>query len=96
MKELFETIPTLEDLCSLGMEKLRADIILVDAEKDKKLTMLKHLSAALVKGANSNPASLIKKLAGLVYIYALYLFIFIFIPAILHNIVCSERAESNI
>ncbi|KAH7682109.1 Non-specific serine/threonine protein kinase protein [Dioscorea alata] len=66
LKDLFETIPTLEDLCSLGMEKLRADIILVDAEKDKKLTMLKHLSAALVKGANSNPASLIKKLAGLV------------------------------
>lgn len=96
MKELFETIPTLEDLCSLCMEKLRADIILVDAEKDKKLTMLKHLSAALVKGANSNPASLIKKLAGLVYIYVFYLVVFIFILVIFHNIVCLERAERNI
>lgn len=65
MKELFDTIPTPEDLCSLGMEGLRADIILVDADKDKKLTMVKQLSAALVKGA-TNRASLIKKIAGLV------------------------------
>ncbi|XP_039127182.1 serine/threonine-protein kinase EDR1-like isoform X2 [Dioscorea cayenensis subsp. rotundata] len=65
LKELFDTIPTPEDLCSLGMEGLRADIILVDADKDKKLTMVKQLSAALVKGA-TNRASLIKKIAGLV------------------------------
>ncbi|KAJ6810458.1 putative serine/threonine-protein kinase EDR1 isoform X2 [Iris pallida] len=67
LKELFDTIPSLDDLYSLGAEALKADIILVDAEKDKKLSMLKQLSAALVKGLNTNPALLIKKIAGLVF-----------------------------
>ncbi|XP_072959824.1 serine/threonine-protein kinase EDR1-like isoform X1 [Typha angustifolia] len=66
LKELFDIIPSPDDLHSLGMKGLQADIILVDVEKDKKLSMLKQLSAALVKGLNSNPASVIKKLAGLV------------------------------
>ncbi|XP_020088664.1 serine/threonine-protein kinase EDR1-like isoform X1 [Ananas comosus] len=66
LKELFDTIPSPEDLNSFGIEGLKAEIILVDADKDKKLSMLKQLSAALVKGLSSNPASLIKKLAGLV------------------------------
>ncbi|XVF58590.1 hypothetical protein PTKIN_Ptkin07bG0078400 [Pterospermum kingtungense] len=66
LKELFETIPTLEELHALGGEGYRADIILVDAEKDKKLSMLKQLIVALVKGLNSNPAAMIKKIAGLV------------------------------
>ncbi|XVF14576.1 hypothetical protein REPUB_Repub09cG0073000 [Reevesia pubescens] len=66
LKELFDTIPTLEELHVLGGEGYRADIILVDAEKDKKLTMLKQLIVALVKGLNSNPAAMIKKIAGLV------------------------------
>ncbi|KAJ0964903.1 hypothetical protein J5N97_026041 [Dioscorea zingiberensis] len=66
LKELFDTIPTPEELCSLGMDGLRADIILVDADKDKKLTMLKQLSGALVKRANLNLPSLIKKIASLV------------------------------
>ncbi|KAK6917914.1 hypothetical protein RJ641_016336, partial [Dillenia turbinata] len=44
----------------------RADVILVDAEKDKKLSMLKQLIVALVKGLHSNPAAMIKKIAGLV------------------------------
>ncbi|XP_022739433.1 serine/threonine-protein kinase EDR1-like isoform X2 [Durio zibethinus] len=66
LKELFDTIPTLEALHALCAEGYRADIILVDAERDKKLSMLKQLIVALVKGLNSNPAAIIKKIAGLV------------------------------
>lgn len=50
-------------------EGFKADIILVDSAKDKKLSMLKQLISALVKGLNSNPAAMIKKIAGLVRIY---------------------------
>ncbi|XP_058100811.1 serine/threonine-protein kinase EDR1-like isoform X2 [Magnolia sinica] len=67
IKELFHNIPSPDELCSLGVEGSRADIILVDAEKDKKLSMLKQLIVTLVKGLNSNPASMIKKIAGLVF-----------------------------
>ncbi|KAJ6830695.1 ATP binding protein [Iris pallida] len=66
LKELFDAIPSLDDLYCLGVEGFKA-VILVDAEKDKKLSMLKQLSAALVKGLNTNPALLIKKIAGLVF-----------------------------
>ncbi|KAJ6850909.1 ATP binding protein [Iris pallida] len=67
LKELFHIIPSLYDLCSLGAEIYEADIILVDAEKDKKLSMLKQLTAALAKGLSTNPVPLIKKIAGLVF-----------------------------
>lgn len=66
LKELFNNIPTPEDLHALGAEGSRADVILVDFKKDKKLSMLKQLAKTLVKGLNSNPAAMIKKLAGLV------------------------------
>ncbi|XP_019430161.1 PREDICTED: serine/threonine-protein kinase EDR1-like isoform X2 [Lupinus angustifolius] len=66
LKELFDSIPTLEELFALGGEGCRADIILVDSEKDKKLTMLKQLILALVKGLNSNLPAIIKKIAGVV------------------------------
>ncbi|MQL75434.1 hypothetical protein Taro_007818 [Colocasia esculenta] len=66
IKELFDIIPSSDDLYLMGVEGLKAEIILVDVEKDKKLSMLKQLSSALVKGPNSNPASVIKKIAGLV------------------------------
>ncbi|XP_059285354.1 serine/threonine-protein kinase EDR1 isoform X1 [Lycium ferocissimum] len=66
LKELFEDIPTFDELQALELEGLRADIILVDAEKDKKLSKLKQLIVALVKGLSSNPAATIKKIAGLV------------------------------
>ncbi|XP_058219502.1 serine/threonine-protein kinase EDR1-like isoform X2 [Rhododendron vialii] len=66
LKENFEDIPTLDELYALGVEGVRADIILVDTEKDKKLSMLKQLIVALVKGLSSNPAAMIKKIAGLV------------------------------
>ncbi|GMJ08594.1 hypothetical protein like AT3G58640 [Hibiscus trionum] len=66
LKELFDIIPTLEELHALGGEGYRADIILVDAEKDKKLSMLKQLIVALVKGLNSNPAAMVKKISEMV------------------------------
>ncbi|KAI4333845.1 hypothetical protein L6164_018604 [Bauhinia variegata] len=66
LKELFDSIPTLDELHALGGEGFRADVILVDAEKDKKLSMLKQLIVTLVKGLNSNPAAVVKKIAGLV------------------------------
>ncbi|XP_057547970.1 probable serine/threonine-protein kinase SIS8 isoform X1 [Amaranthus tricolor] len=66
LKEMFDRLPTLEELSSLEGDGLRAEIILVDAQRDKKLHMLKQLITALVKGLNSNPAAVIKKIAGLV------------------------------
>ncbi|XP_016545273.1 RAF proto-oncogene serine/threonine-protein kinase isoform X3 [Capsicum annuum] len=66
LKECFEDIPTLDELHALELEGLGADVILVDAKKDKKLSMLKQLIVTLVKGLNSNPAAMIKKIAGLV------------------------------
>ncbi|KAK9128471.1 hypothetical protein Syun_017268 [Stephania yunnanensis] len=66
LKDHFDNIPSPDELSALGMDGPRADVILVDAEKDKKLCMLKQLITALVKGLNSNPASMIKKIAGLV------------------------------
>ncbi|KAK3183983.1 hypothetical protein Dsin_031269 [Dipteronia sinensis] len=66
LKELYDDIPTLDELHALGGEGFKADIILVDAVKDKKLSMLKQLIVASVKGLNSNPAAMIKKIAGLV------------------------------
>ncbi|KAK2991801.1 hypothetical protein RJ640_013132 [Escallonia rubra] len=66
LKDLFHDIPTLDDLYEMELEGLRADIILVDVAKDKKLSMLKQFIVALVKGLNSNPAAVIKKIAGLV------------------------------
>lgn len=66
LKERFDDIPTLDELHALELEGLGADVILVDAKKDKKLTMLKQLIVTLVKGLNSSPAAMIKKIAGLV------------------------------
>jgi len=67
LKESFPTIPSLDDLQALESDGLKADIIIVDTERDKKVFMLKQLSAALVKGLNSSPALVIKKIAGLVF-----------------------------
>ncbi|XP_022872509.1 serine/threonine-protein kinase EDR1-like isoform X1 [Olea europaea var. sylvestris] len=66
LKELYEDIPTLEELHALELEGFRSEVILVDAVKDKKLSMLKQLIVTLVKGLNANPAAMIKKIAGLV------------------------------
>lgn len=56
----------MDDLQTLEADGLKVDIIIVDVERDKKLFMLKQLSGALVKGLNSSPALVIKKIAGLV------------------------------
>jgi hypothetical protein len=69
LKETFPTIPSLDDLQTLEADGLKADIIIVDTERDKKVFMLKQLSAALVKGLSSSPALVIKKIAGLVSFY---------------------------
>lgn len=66
LKECFDAIPSPDDLYSLGIEGFKAEIILVDLEKDKKLSAIRQLCVALVKGLSSNPAAMIKKLAGLV------------------------------
>ncbi|KAL0363468.1 UNVERIFIED_CONTAM: putative serine/threonine-protein kinase SIS8 [Sesamum calycinum] len=65
-KELFDTIPSMDELHALDVEGLRPNVIIVDTRKDKKLSMLKQLATTLVKGLNSNPAAIIKKIAGLV------------------------------
>ncbi|KAL0442651.1 UNVERIFIED_CONTAM: putative serine/threonine-protein kinase SIS8 [Sesamum latifolium] len=65
-KELFDTIPSIDELHALEVEGLRPNVIIVDTRKDKKLSMLKQLATTLVKGLNSNPAAMIKKIAGLV------------------------------
>lgn len=66
LKEHFDTIPSLDDLNNLYLEGIRFEAILVNAEKDKKLSMLKQLILTLVKGLNSNAAAVIKKIACLV------------------------------
>ncbi|KAL8147640.1 putative serine/threonine-protein kinase SIS8 isoform X1 [Apium graveolens] len=66
LKDHFDYIPSLDELSALELDGLRADIILVDSEKDKKLSMLKQLIVTLAKGLSSNPAAMIKKIAGLV------------------------------
>ncbi|CAN8267944.1 unnamed protein product [Cochlearia groenlandica] len=66
LKQLFKNIPTLEDLHVLGEEGLKAEVILVDFQKDKKLFRQKQLITKLISGLNSKPATIIKKIAGLV------------------------------
>ncbi|KAM3362123.1 serine/threonine-protein kinase EDR1 isoform X1 [Capsicum galapagoense] len=65
-KELFDTIPSLDELYALETEGLRPNVILVNMHKDKKLSMLKQLTLTLVKGLSSTPAVVVKKIAGLV------------------------------
>lgn len=76
LKELFDDIPTFYELRSLELEGIRADVILVDGKKDKKLSMIKQLTVALVKGLNSNPAAKIKKIARLVGLVFIILYCF--------------------
>uniref|UniRef100_A0A1J3FIW8 non-specific serine/threonine protein kinase n=1 Tax=Noccaea caerulescens TaxID=107243 RepID=A0A1J3FIW8_NOCCA len=64
VKELNDRLPTPSELHALGEEGVRIEVILVDFQKDKKLAMLKQLITTLVSG--SNPALVIKKIAGTV------------------------------
>ncbi|XP_047333865.1 serine/threonine-protein kinase EDR1-like [Impatiens glandulifera] len=66
IKELFDDVPTLDELSYLCLEGFKPDVILVDAVKDKKLSKLKQLIVALVRGLSLNPAAMVKKIAGLV------------------------------
>lgn len=66
LKDFCDTIPSLDELYALEPEGFNADVILVDADKDNKLSLLKQLAVTLVKGLNSNPPAVIKKIAGLV------------------------------
>jgi hypothetical protein len=66
LKARFSAIPTPDELSALGPECVRADAVLVDAEKDKRVAKLKQFTIALVKGLTSNPASMIKKIAEVV------------------------------
>ncbi|CAN1759219.1 Probable serine/threonine-protein kinase SIS8 [Linum perenne] len=66
LKEHFRTLPTLDELHALGNDTPSVDVIVVDFKKDKKLSMLKQLIMALVRGLSANPAAMIKKIAGLV------------------------------
>ncbi|KAJ4904120.1 Mitogen activated protein kinase kinase kinase-related [Raphanus sativus] len=59
---LFERIPTLEELHALGDEGLKADVIIVDLDKDKKIERLMNL--AIVE-AQSNPAKTITIIGNL-------------------------------
>ncbi|PHT35640.1 hypothetical protein CQW23_23340 [Capsicum baccatum] len=54
LKECFEDIPTLDDLHALELEGLGADVILVDAKKDKKLSMLKQLIVTQLKSCSND------------------------------------------
>lgn len=66
IKDLYKALPTIDDLHALETNGFKADIILVDAEKDKKLFKLKQYTVALVNGLHGNPPAMIKKIAGLV------------------------------
>ncbi|KAF5764845.1 putative protein kinase TKL-CTR1-DRK-1 family [Helianthus annuus] len=66
LKEKYEMIPSLEELHALELEGFRLNVIVVDMQKDKKVTMLQQLALTLARGLTSNPAAVIKKLGGLV------------------------------
>ncbi|KAG5402412.1 hypothetical protein IGI04_017019 [Brassica rapa subsp. trilocularis] len=60
---LFKSIPTLEELRALGDEGLKADVIVVDLDKDNKIKWLKKLAIVLER---SNPAKAVKIIGDLV------------------------------
>ncbi|XP_074333626.1 uncharacterized protein LOC141671328 isoform X3 [Apium graveolens] len=66
IKELFDMIPSLDELYAMDLKGVALDVVIVDMRKDKKLSMLKQLTLTLVKGLRSNPVAVIKKIAGLV------------------------------
>ncbi|KAL8153132.1 hypothetical protein V2J09_010892 [Rumex salicifolius] len=64
LKQMFHRLPTLEELSQLEAEGFRADVIVVDSQKDHKLLRLKQLITTLLIGLHSNPSAIIKKIAG--------------------------------
>ncbi|XP_071935172.1 uncharacterized protein [Coffea arabica] len=63
--EFYDSIPSLGELQYLDSEGFAPNVILVDTNKDKKLSMMKQLALTLVKGLSSSPTAMIKKIAGL-------------------------------
>lgn len=61
----FKSIPTLEELRALGDEGLKADVIVVDLDKDNKIKWLKKLAIVLER---SNPAKAVRIIGDLVRI----------------------------
>ncbi|KAI3824492.1 hypothetical protein L1987_05952 [Smallanthus sonchifolius] len=59
-------IPSLEELHALESEGFMLNVIVVDMQKDKKVSMLQQLALTLARGLTSNPAAVIKKIGGLV------------------------------
>uniref|UniRef100_M4DK35 Protein kinase domain-containing protein n=1 Tax=Brassica campestris TaxID=3711 RepID=M4DK35_BRACM len=59
----FKSIPTLEELRALGDEGLKADVIVVDLDKDNKIKWLKKLAIVLER---SNPAKAVRIIGDLV------------------------------
>ena len=53
----------------MDSEGFAPNVILVDTNKDKKLSMMKQLALTLVKGLSSSPTAMIKKIAGLVCLH---------------------------
>ncbi|KAL4563307.1 hypothetical protein LXL04_027347 [Taraxacum kok-saghyz] len=66
LKEKYDMIPSLEELHVLESEGFKLNVIVVDMQKDKKVSMLQQLALTLAKGLTSNPAAVIKKIGGLV------------------------------
>eukprot|EP00252_Welwitschia_mirabilis_P013493 TRINITY_DN2967_c0_g1_i2.p1 TRINITY_DN2967_c0_g1~~TRINITY_DN2967_c0_g1_i2.p1 ORF type:complete len:803 (+),score=144.44 TRINITY_DN2967_c0_g1_i2:233-2641(+) len=66
LRDKYSVIPTLEDLRSFGQDGTRAYAILVDFEKDIKLSKLKEFVIAAVKGSSSNLPLMIRKIAEVV------------------------------
>ncbi|XP_076938001.1 serine/threonine-protein kinase CTR1-like [Bidens hawaiensis] len=66
LKEKFDMIPSLEELHVLESEGFKVNVIVVDMQKDKKVSMLPQLALTLANGLTSNPAAVIKKIGGLV------------------------------
>lgn len=73
LKELFDMIPSLDELYAMDLKGIALDVVIVDLRKDKKLSMLKQLTLTLVKGLRSNPVAVIKKIAGLVCFPVMYI-----------------------
>lgn len=76
----------------MDLEGLKAEVIIVNTEKDKTLSMLQQLIVTLVKGLNSNPAAIVKKIAGLVRV-SCYIYFVINIICQFCAIICQKPKE---
>ncbi|CAM6128667.1 unnamed protein product [Calypogeia fissa] len=66
LKARFKTIPSFDELQSLGAEISTADVLVVDANEDKVLARLRELAVSSVKNTGTNSPVIIKKIADMV------------------------------